>query len=237
MKVLLIILVLFLSINIGLIYYFLFFGEFSQLSGRLDLIERRIETLATGNFDSNQATNSAEIVASISAQPIAENQDMVEMLVNQVSRQVKRDLAEQALDETEGSAFGEINQSAFSEYIPKTFYVPIGQATAKSSDNTWKNTPVEVDFNSEDYGDLEKLTFEATLRIPTGNGQVKARLYDTQAGVVAGSEIVGETIEGVYVKSSPLVISEGERTLRLQILTTLDFDGVVENARIKVERK
>jgi len=224
-----------LAINIGLIYYFIFFNHFPSFTNRLDFIEKRLDTYVENGIDISEASASASESKTATASGLSDA--TIESLVNQVSREVKKEIALEDLSSSSQTGFGEINHDVFSSIGPKVIYVPLGQATTQPTNNEWKNTPVEIDFSTDDYGDISSIRFEATLRIPTGNGQVKARLADTVSGPVAGSEITGEGVDGAYVKSSNLTIPDGDRTFRLQLLTTLDFDAVIENARIRVEMK
>lgn len=234
MKILLPILVLFLCVNVGILYYLIFFEDFPDFDRRLSFIETRLERY----ISAPEASSSSSLVQNNLPTPTPLSQSQQDFLVSEITRQVKRELAEDALDEqvaAEGqTGFAPINRNIFEEAVPRVYYVPLGQATGKSSSNDWVDTPVEIDFNLADYREVDSVRFEATVRIPTGNGQVKARLYDTKAGPVGGSEVTGEGIDGQYVKSGPINIAEGNRTLRLQLLTTLNFEAVIENARLRV---
>lgn len=237
-KYLLTILVLFLAVNIGIIYYFIFLSEFPAFSNRLDLVEKRVDAfLGDTNVDPALAATASATTTVTTTSELSE--ETLSSIVSQVSKDVQKQIALDSLKESGsgGSQFGEINHDIYSTIGAKVTYIPLGQATAKSAQNEWKDTPVEIDFNKDDYGEIESIRFEATVKIPTNNGQAKVRLYDTVSGYASGSEILGEGTDGVYVKSGNVLIADGDRTLRMQILTTLDYEAIVENARIRVERK
>jgi hypothetical protein len=226
MKVLLTVLVFFLCINIGLIYYILFFGDISHVGRQIDVIEQKLAHIKLPEA----SADSDDFQASQSASPSFADQQLI---INQITRAVKREIAEESLDSDKKETDSETETPATP--ISPVYYLPLGDAQSKSDSGQWKDTNLEIDLNSASFGTNVRLRFEATLKIPTENGQVKARLYNVNVGAVSGTEITGEGSSGQYVKSQYFTIDPGDKTIRLQMLTTLNYDALIENARLRVE--
>lgn len=228
MKALAFVLVLFLAVNVGVLYYIVLFGDVPEFAQRLDLLERRVDSLVqreTQNSDQLQSvvkTDGGLVILSDQ-----QKQELAELVRDKVAADVDELVADAQAKITEDAAAATAKT--------QEYFIPIGNASVKTSDYAWRDVPVEVEFDRANYGGtVTRVSVEATMRVPTGNGQVQMRLYDTSTGVVPGSELTGESAGGVFVKSGALSIAAGRRTLRLQMRTSLDYEGIVENARLRV---
>lgn len=127
-------------------------------------------------------------------------------------------------------ALPEVLPAATSQ-MPKKFYIPLASAELKSL-NTWGDTGAEIYIDTADYPG-GTFTWEASLRIPTGNGRMCARLLNVNDNVqIWGSEICSGGHEFQLVTSSPLTLWQGKKLYRVQFKTTMDYEAVMEGARI-----
>lgn len=116
----------------------------------------------------------------------------------------------------------------------KEIYIPLGTGSVKSFD--WKDLAgIEVYFDPANYGKIKQVTFEASLRIPTANGWVYARLYNVNDSLpLIESEVSAEGDWGTRVESNPIPLSSGNKLYRVQMKTSMDYNGVLDLARIKI---
>lgn len=116
----------------------------------------------------------------------------------------------------------------------KEIYIPLGTGSVKSFE--WADlSGVEVYFDPANYGKIKQVTFEASLRIPTANGRVFARLYSVNDKLgIYESEVSAEGDWGTRVESKPVPLSSGNKLYRVQMKTSMDYPGVLDMARIKI---
>lgn len=215
------VLVLFLAVNIGVLYYLVLFGDFPKFARRLDLIERRIDSLVKrdGIDESPEVTVGEESLVVLTEQ---QKQELVAMAATALDQKVNSLVSKQ------------VEENVDSLGQAKEFFVPLGTASVKTANNEWKDTAVQTELDLANYGSVTEVTFEASLRVPTANGVVQARLVDVGTGIVAGSEVSGEGTDGSYAKTNNLSIASEKRTLKVQMRTSLDYEGVMENARLRI---
>lgn len=207
-----------LSFNVALLYYLLFFGEYGSMVRRLRILETRVGSLATQ--------------LGVEEDPLLLTQGM-----GLTEADVRRIAADAALSaqssylpvlgaETDASTGGQID-----------VYIPIGSATAKSQSFNWLNVPAEATVSWDRLGQVKEVWFEAGLRVPTGNGWVEARLVGEDGSVIAGSELVGGDQDGAFVRVALQNSTALPGKLKLQMRTSMQYDGVVESARLQVVRE
>ncbi len=206
----------FLIVNLGALYYLVLWGGIPKLAKRLDLAETRINSfLAGGDELSVPEVKVGENVVILSDQQKAE-------LTTSFGKELEVKLAELVAAELNAAGNGGAGE----------WFVPLGEASVQTSDNTWKDVPLVVDIDKANYPEGVTIYFEGTLKVPSGNGQVEARLVDMQAGEIAGSELVATGAEGMYKKSQAIELEEGRRGLKVQMRTSMDTQGELTNARL-----
>lgn len=116
----------------------------------------------------------------------------------------------------------------------KEIYIPLGTGSVESF--VWTDlSGVEAYLDPANYGKIKQVTFEASLRIPTANGRVFARLYNVNDELgIYESEVSAEGDKGTRVESKPIPLSSGNKLYRVQMKTSMDYTGVLDMARIKV---
>lgn len=116
----------------------------------------------------------------------------------------------------------------------KEFYIPFGDGETKSSEYE-DIAGLEAYIDSTKYGKIKTVTFEASLRIPTANGRVYAQLYNvTDKHPVWFSEISAEGNKSQLVISSPITLDLGNKLYRVQMRTTLEYQSLLESARVHI---
>jgi hypothetical protein len=224
------ILIVFLCVNVGVLYYMVLFGDFPDFERRVGVLEKRVDSLIKREGGEVAGISSDdEVEVQVGGLVVLSDQQKNELvglfdqkqslsLKTLVDEEIQRRVAET------GGLGGQV----------KEFFVPLGNAMLKTSDNNWKDTGLQTEIDLANYGQIKGVTFEATLTVPTGNGQVGVRLLDVTDGVVGNSELDAEGNEGVYRKSGLLTISEGARVLKVQMRTSLDYEGKMDSGRLRI---
>lgn len=116
----------------------------------------------------------------------------------------------------------------------REYYVPLGSATTTSTN--WTDIKgVEANIVPANYGTITGVYFEAGLEIPTGNGQVYARLNNvTDSTTLIESEVTKEGSGGVLVSSGAIPIPATTKLYRVQLRSTQGAEAKLLNARIKI---
>jgi hypothetical protein len=214
---------MFLVVNMGVVYYMLFFGDLSDQNKKVALLEKRVDSLIKRDGQVPLAT----------IKPV----DTTNQLTDEQMDIIADKVIEKMGNKFSGAITGKITtkpEPTTSTNLTSTIYIPLGGGSVQTDNYTWKDVPVEVDINTDDYPKILEMRFYGTLKVPTGNGRVEARLYDVSSGQITGSEIGGEGAGGVYVGSNTFRLGSGVRKLRLQMRTSMDYQGVLENGKIKI---
>lgn len=116
----------------------------------------------------------------------------------------------------------------------KEIYIPLGQGTFKALD--WTDmSGVESYIDLNNYLNIKNIYFEASLRIPTANGYVYARLYNvTGKHPTWNSEVKTLNPAGTLVVSEPISLDPGNNLYRVQIKTDMGYDSYLDFARVKI---
>lgn len=116
----------------------------------------------------------------------------------------------------------------------KEFYIPLGSGSTKSQD--WVELAgVEAVVDSANFPNVKSVIFEASLRIPTANGRVYAKLYDVTAKHdVWYSEVWAEGSTSYRAESANINLSSGRHLYRLMMKSTMGYEALLDSARIKI---
>lgn len=116
----------------------------------------------------------------------------------------------------------------------REMYIPLGSSSTKAT-NWTDATGAEAYIDTNNFGVVKSAIFEASLRIPTANGKVSARLYNvTDQHPVWFSEVSTISSTGVLLNSNPITLDQGNRLYRVQLKTDLGYDSYLDFARIKL---
>lgn len=116
----------------------------------------------------------------------------------------------------------------------KEVYIPLGQGTTASQE--WAEiSGAEVVIDKANFFGIKSVIFEASLRIPTGNGRVYAKLFDVNAKHdVWFSEVSVEGSHSKREESAPIVLSPGRALYRIKMKSTMGYEAVLDQARLKI---
>lgn len=116
----------------------------------------------------------------------------------------------------------------------KEFFVPLGSGSGRASD--WEDIEgLQVYIDGTNFEGIKKVTFEVSVRIPTGNQTAYVRLFNkTDKHPIWLSEvsITGGTPQ--LLISDPIALDKGNKLYQVQIKTQLQFLTVIDQARIHI---
>ena len=116
----------------------------------------------------------------------------------------------------------------------KEFFVPLGTGSGNASDWTVVSG-LGAKIDPSNYGSIKTVTFEATLRIPTGNEIIWVRLYDASTyQAVSGSEITLAGGTPTLLISQPVSLTSGDHLYQIQVKTQLQYPAYIDMARIRI---
>ncbi len=116
----------------------------------------------------------------------------------------------------------------------KEIYIPFGSGSTKSLD--WVELAgVESVIDSADYPNTKSMIFEASLKVPTANGRVYAKIFNvTDKHDVWGSEVSSEGPTSYRAESANITLSPGRKLYRVMMKSTMGYEAILDWARIKI---
>jgi len=138
-------------------------------------------------------------------------------------------LTEQASEEDQASVIYETGVQSYAQ----EFFVSIGSGS--TTKNKWTTlSGLEAQVNSSNYSNIDKVSFEASLRIPTGVGRIGARLINLSDNVpLAETEVYLEGTEGKRIERI-FNLRSGNKVYGVQMKSTIGALGILDMARIKI---
>ncbi|MFC1727387.1 hypothetical protein ACFL0Y_02585 [Patescibacteria group bacterium] len=127
-----------------------------------------------------------------------------------------------------------VNQTAPDSIIVKELYIPLGGGSTNSQ--TYEGLEgIEAVIDTANYPNAKQIIFEATLRIPTANGKVYAKLYNvSDKHDVWHSEVSAEGSQGYRAESEKISLSQGRKLYRVMVKSTMGYEAKLDTARIKI---
>ncbi|KKU83713.1 MAG: hypothetical protein UY10_C0003G0044 [Microgenomates group bacterium GW2011_GWA2_47_8] len=115
----------------------------------------------------------------------------------------------------------------------KEYVIPIGSGVVKS--DSWQDVAgAEATVDTRNYPPIKSVTLEVYLKIPTANGQIRAKLFNvTDKHDVWFSEVFSEG-PVLTKKEVSVALEQGLKTYRIMGLSTLRYEANVENARLRI---
>lgn len=116
----------------------------------------------------------------------------------------------------------------------KEYYIPFGGGSNETDD--WADvTGIQAYIDSTQYGKIKKVTFEASVNIPTGNEKVWVRLFNvTDKHPVWFSEVSHEGGGAKLLISDPITLDFGNKLYQVQMKTSLKFRANLHQARVHI---
>ncbi len=114
----------------------------------------------------------------------------------------------------------------------KEFFVPLG--TGSNSSDDWQDIAgLKATLDPANYGSIKTVTFEATVRIPTGNEVAYIRLFNaTDKHPVWFSEVFLEGGTPQLLVSKPITLDSGNKTYQVQMKTSLKYPAFLDQSRL-----
>lgn len=118
----------------------------------------------------------------------------------------------------------------------KEFFVPLGSGSTQN--DQWEDiTGAEAYIDTNSYSSINTVYFEVSMKIPTKNGTVYARLYNvTDKHPVWFSEVSTDSDTSKFV-ASQIKLDPGNKQYRVQMKTTLKYTSLLDFARVKIITK
>lgn len=116
----------------------------------------------------------------------------------------------------------------------KEVVIPLGVGSTTSV-NYVDLEGIEAYIDSSKYPNYKEVYFEASLRIPSGNGRATAQLYNvSDKHPVWFSEISLEGSTGKMLISPKINLDNGNKLYRVQIKSSMSAVVYLDNARIRI---
>lgn len=116
----------------------------------------------------------------------------------------------------------------------KEFFVPFG--TGSSSAGDWEDIQgIQTTIDTANYSSIKSAVFEASIRIPTGNGIAYVRLFNsTDKHPVWFSDVSLEGGTPKLVISKPITLDSGNKTYQVQMKNSLKTLSFIDQARLHI---
>ena len=127
-----------------------------------------------------------------------------------------------------------LSQSQATISKPSEYYIPLGSGNTTKSD--WEDlTATETMIDPGNYRNIKEAYFIASLRNPTQNGQIEARLYDVTDGhMVWGSHVIMNGRESQTITSDKITLETGSKLYRVQLKSGMQYQAFLDNAKIRI---
>ncbi len=118
--------------------------------------------------------------------------------------------------------------------LVKEFFIPLGTGTSTGSD--WTDVPgVKAEVDNSKYGKIQKVLFEASIHVPNANEIVEVRLYnESDKYIVGNSELSFPSGTSQNFRIAAISLGQGAKTYKVQMKTQLQYQAVLDQARIHI---
>lgn len=121
------------------------------------------------------------------------------------------------------------------ESFAREFFIPLGSSVNFSDD--WQDVAgLQAYVDGSAYGRIKKITFEASVRVPTGNQTANVRLFNVTAKHPVWFSEVLFTGGGSpqFLVSEPIALDSGNSLYKVQMKTQLKYAAYLDQARIHI---
>lgn len=127
----------------------------------------------------------------------------------------------------------EVTPTPQSPTTVKEFFIPFGSGSSLAGD--WEDiSGVQATLDTDNFPSIKSVTFEATVRIPTGNETGYIRLYNvTDKRPIWSSEISWEG-GGTKLLTKAITLDSGSKLYQVQMKTSLKFQAIFDQARLHI---
>lgn len=118
----------------------------------------------------------------------------------------------------------------------KEYFIPLGQGNGSATDWTVVSG-IGAKINYTSYGKIEKVYFEATVRVPAGSQVVYVRLYNSSSGqAIANSDLTLSSNTSTLLTSKEISLTDtkDENLYQVQLKTQLGSTTYIDQARLRI---
>lgn len=117
---------------------------------------------------------------------------------------------------------------------PRESVIAFGSGTNSTDD--WADVSgLQTYIDSSKYGKIKSVAFEAYVRIPTGNQTAYVRLFNvTDKHPVWFSDVSLEGGTPKLLISKPITLDSGSKLYQVQMKTSLKFQAILDQARVRI---
>lgn len=114
------------------------------------------------------------------------------------------------------------------------YYIQLG--TGSNATSTWANVGGAAAYiDSSNYGNIQTVTFEASVSIPTGNQIAYVQLYNaTDQHPVWFSQVSIQGGTPQLLISQPITLDPGEKLYQVQMMTQLQYPAILTQSRVHI---
>ena len=118
--------------------------------------------------------------------------------------------------------------------VSREYYIPLGSGSTKSSD--WEDlNGVEAVIDMNNYPNPKSIIFETSMYIPTGNGEVKAKLYNvTDQHDAWSSEVTSSGSTSQRNEANNISLAPGRKLYRVMMKSSMSYPAILDSARLKI---
>jgi len=180
--------------------------------------------LLTGEKKEETASTTAETSPTITPLPFTSEEN----------QEICPEACLQVIADTTGQTISSPSAAPLISATVKEVYIPLGTGSTKSQD--WEAiSGAEAVIDLANYPQIKSIIFEASMRIPTANGQVHAKLYNvTEQHDVWYSEISSEGPVSQREESKEISLASGRKLYRVMMKSTMGYEAILDSARIKI---
>jgi len=180
--------------------------------------------LLTGEKKEETASTTAETSPVVSPLPFSSEEN----------QEVCPEACLKVIADTTGQITSSPSATTFPSSTVKEVYIPLGTGSTKSQD--WEAiNGAEAVIDLANYPQIKSIIFEASMRIPTANGRVYAKLYNvTEQHDVWYSEVSSEGPVSKREESKEISLASDRKLYRVMMKSTMGYEALLDSARIKI---
>lgn len=113
------------------------------------------------------------------------------------------------------------------------FVIPLGNGEVTEIGKWVDIDTAQAVVDSGNYPNIKTVNFEVIMRIPSGAGELKARLYDATTPYTYEGEHLKTTSTKGELLSAPVNLQTGKKSYKVQMYTSVAA-GTLDSARIRI---
>lgn len=118
---------------------------------------------------------------------------------------------------------------------PREYYIPLAGGGSTTKRDWVDISAAETYVDTSKYPNTITVTWDASLKILSGNGHAYARLITvTDNQILPETEISGSSESGIRVESKPFKLISGNKLYRVQLKTNTGYEATITSGRIKI---